>query len=491
MHTDEAVHGVKFGALLERGKYIYDPVEYHGPVLNYVTLIPAKLSGQNTLSEVSETTLRTVPAVSGILLIAFTFWLLPGLGWTAVLSAALLMALSPAFVYYSRYYIQEMLLVCFTAGWIGAAFRFYLSRKWEWILLSGLFFGLMHATKETCIITYWAAGSAVLIVYLLRNGFAPSFHNPGKRTWIHLSLFVLAAGITSAWFFSSGFTRAQGIADSFRTYANYFVRAGQNPHHNHVWTYYFQHLFFFVSGGKIWSEWPVALLALAGWTWIFRSWSTRNNLTRFLAVYAVLLTGMYVLIPYKTPWSMLSFYHAWMLLAGIGFAALLEWTRNARKIRIVCLILLCFGAAHLGVQAWAANFQDDSSPDNPYVYSHPTEDVFRIGEQVRAASKQAGRTPEWPIQVIVADHEYWPLPWTFRDLQYVGWYGAVPEQWTPAPILLFSPEFEDAIIRKLYEEAEPGQRHLYVPLFDRALELRPGQPLLGFIRYDYLNRQSF
>ena len=31
MHTDEAVHAVKFGMLLEDGVYRYDRVEYHGP----------------------------------------------------------------------------------------------------------------------------------------------------------------------------------------------------------------------------------------------------------------------------------------------------------------------------------------------------------------------------------------------------------------------------------------------------------------------------
>jgi predicted membrane-bound mannosyltransferase len=43
MHTDEAVHAIKFGALLETGTYRYDKNEYHGPTLNYLTLLPAWL----------------------------------------------------------------------------------------------------------------------------------------------------------------------------------------------------------------------------------------------------------------------------------------------------------------------------------------------------------------------------------------------------------------------------------------------------------------
>jgi len=43
MHSDEAVNAVKFGQLLEERFYRYDPHEYHGPTLNYFTLIPTWL----------------------------------------------------------------------------------------------------------------------------------------------------------------------------------------------------------------------------------------------------------------------------------------------------------------------------------------------------------------------------------------------------------------------------------------------------------------
>ena len=38
MHNDEGVNAVKFGILLDRGEYRYDPHEYHGPTLHYATL---------------------------------------------------------------------------------------------------------------------------------------------------------------------------------------------------------------------------------------------------------------------------------------------------------------------------------------------------------------------------------------------------------------------------------------------------------------------
>ena len=64
MHGDEAVHADKFRLLLEQRHYEYDPNEYHGPTLNYLTLIGAWLTGAKNLTQVSEFTLRIVPVFS-------------------------------------------------------------------------------------------------------------------------------------------------------------------------------------------------------------------------------------------------------------------------------------------------------------------------------------------------------------------------------------------------------------------------------------------
>jgi uncharacterized protein (TIGR03663 family) len=102
MHTDEAVHAMKFSQLLEQGSYTYNPKEYHGPTLNFFTLIPAWLSSQQQISQVNELTLRIVPLIFGVLLILLLLLLSDGLGPVAVGFAAILTAVSGAFVFYSR-----------------------------------------------------------------------------------------------------------------------------------------------------------------------------------------------------------------------------------------------------------------------------------------------------------------------------------------------------------------------------------------------------
>ena len=167
MHVDEAVHAIKFGDLLERHAYRYDPVEYHGPTLNYISLIPARLMSESTLSQVHEATLRSVPVFFGVLLL-FLPLLIGDIRSPFVIVAALLTAVSPAMVFYSRYYIQEMPLVCFTFGLIVSAVRYLHGRKIGWAVLAGISLGLMHATKETSIIAVGALGAAAAGVLILK-----------------------------------------------------------------------------------------------------------------------------------------------------------------------------------------------------------------------------------------------------------------------------------------------------------------------------------
>ena len=100
--------------LLRTGTYVYDPHEYHGPTLYYATVPVCWLTGVRDLSQMHEWMLRVVPLIFGIALIALLPLVADGLGRWPALLAALLLAVSHAFVFYSRYYIQETLLVFFT-----------------------------------------------------------------------------------------------------------------------------------------------------------------------------------------------------------------------------------------------------------------------------------------------------------------------------------------------------------------------------------------
>ena len=188
MHNDEGVNAMKFRALWVDNNYKYDPNEFHGPTLPYFTLPFAFLSGTRDFNQLGEATYRVVPALFGVGVILLMV-LLPDFGRAETLWAAALITISPAMVFYSRYYIHEMLLVFFTALAFFASWRYAGTGKLVWALIAGIGLGLMVATKETFV---FAVAALVLAIASsaawtrLRGTYAtePSLQWRGK--WSHV-----------------------------------------------------------------------------------------------------------------------------------------------------------------------------------------------------------------------------------------------------------------------------------------------------------------
>ncbi len=84
-----------------------------------------------------------------------------------------------------------------------------------------------------------------------------------------------------------------------------------------------------------------------------------------------------------------------------------------------------------------------------------------------------------PVQIISREN-LWPLPWYLRGLARVEWWNGVPESAPSAPVILVTPDMERALVRKLYDLPPPGERELYVSIFERPVELRPRVELRGY-----------
>ena len=458
MHADEAVLADKFGTLLEKGRYEYDPKNHHGPALLYLTLPAAWLSGARRYTELTETTLRLAPALCGLALVALPLVLWRALTRRVALAAAFLTALSPALVYYSRYYIPETLLVCLSFAAIACGWRCVHGQRLAWALLTGACLGLMYATKETALIAFAAMGAAALL-----SQFGDRQRNPQTCGWtppaakppgVTLPVPELAAAVTAVLVLVA--VNPRGVIEMPSALRAYTSRAAADPFHLHPWYFYFQLLR---------GEAAIAVLAVCGAVAGWRR--TDAPLLRFLVFYTAAMTVAYAAIPYKTPWCLLGFWHAWILLAAVGAVWLAE--RAPRATAVALLIT----ALHLGWQAWQGSRRYAADPRNPYVYAHATRDVFIICDRL----ERFGR--DTPIQVISRTN-LWPLPWYLRSFTRVQWWNAVPEDAPAAPVILATPDMEAALARKLYELPPPGERPLYAPFLYPGTELRPGVELRGY-----------
>jgi uncharacterized protein (TIGR03663 family) len=395
-------------------------------------------------------------------------------------------------VFYSRYYIQEMLLVCFTFGAICFGYRFTQHRKIIWAILTGACLGLMHATKETCIIAFGAMLAGLWATLFMRQrdhrgGFGNDIRR--VRAW-HFVAMIAAGAVVSVLFYSSFFKNPGGVLDSFRTYATYFDRAGNNRIHEHPWYYYLKMLIYSRYGkGPVWTEGIIVLLAVVGGAAVLRRKGLPGvniDLLRFIVFYTLGMVILYSVIRYKTPWCMLGFLHGMILLAGLGMVVLVRLAPNVLP-RLIIMCFLLEGSVHLLWQAYASNYIYDSDSRNPYVYAHPTVEVFDIVRRVEEYAEVHKDGRDMPIEVICPGDDYWPLPWYFRSYSKVRWANKVQKETDLAPLILASPSVEADLTEKLYDEAIPfEQRQMYVYLFDKPyyVWLRPQVELLGFVRKD-------
>jgi uncharacterized protein (TIGR03663 family) len=448
-----------------------------------------------------------LPALFGIALVGLVWLLREELGLGAMLCAAVLTAVSPAMIFFSRYCIHEMLLVCFTFGAIVALWRWRREVVWcddqdaqcgrwsrlrqgLWLVLLGLCIGMMHASKETCVFALFAMLVAAVAI--------PDFRRLGVRRLACSGLIVLlsAAGI-SALFFSSFLRNPEGVIHSLTTYFHYLGQAsgeGSVGRHVYPWDYYLRILFWWPGQGRmIWSEASIAVLALVGLVAGFLGKGlgpTRPSMARFLGVYTLVLILAYSAVPYKTPWCALSFLHGMILLGGLGAAVLLRVAPGYVGKALVAVLLLA-ATGHLAWEAWQASFVAYEDPRNPYVYSHTTNDIPRLAQRVAEIAAAHPDAQNMHIQVICPDSDFWPLPWYLRRFHRVGWFDEMPKG-PAAPLIIAWPTMEKSLRRYLYVKQPPGHRPLYVPVpaNDGGDDwwLRPYVPIRAYAQLNLWNR---
>lgn len=480
MHNDEAINAFKLRDLWQQGRFIYDPDEYHGPALYYASLPFLWLGEAGDFDHLEPGQLRRVNVAFGLVVVLSAILFAGRIGWPAALAAAACTAASPAMVFYSRYFIHEMLLVGFTGLFIGAVIRWRSSGKQAWAAAAGLALGLTYATKETFVLELAAMMGAAGCIAIWREASRPTSKPDRLGTLIRnaaqsllvdwpvgRAILVLTAGVAGITLFTAFFTHWRGPLDSVLTYFPWLHRAGGASPHVQPWFFYLERLtWFHRPRGPVWSEAPVLVLAAIGTMAAIRgSLPCPGGLwfVRWLALYATGLATVYTIIAYKTPWCSLGFYYPCLLLAGVGTSVLWTWAaRRGRVFRSAVTVVFLMVAGHLAWQAVRAAGPMSADRRNPYVYAQTVPDLLELVDKVEgiAAAHPDGR--RMPIKVI-SKASYWPLPYYLRAFGRTGWWDELPKD-PFAPVVIASTLTGAALDEK------SGKRWIMAGLF----ELRPG-----------------
>jgi len=423
LHHDEGVNTFFLMNLVHPPHvFQYDPGNYHGPTLFYFAWLGAALTGLSTVG------IRLVPAVAGLLAVMLLLPLRREIGAVGALAAAAWLALSPGAVYFSRYFIHEMLLVCFTVATVVAAVMWWRSGRSVYLYLAAASSGLMFATKETAIIS-----AGVLIIATLTSVLFCDFQmvrreNERGQLWVRLAvatserrraavmrlgqlggfrLIVQAVGVfiaVSVLFYTSGLTNWQGAIDAVRTFA-VWTRTGTTAH-VHPWHTYI---------GWLAAE-ELPLLILGGIGAILAVWRSDNRFAVFASLWVLGVLAAYSLIPYKTPWLTLNVIAPLAICGGYAFEQM--WHHRRVLPRGFAAIVAAAVAGTAAIQAVSLSFVQYDNPQYPYVYVHTSREVFDL---VREIDRLAVLNPG--VSIAVTSREQFPLSWYLRGYP-AGYYGA-------------------------------------------------------------------
>jgi uncharacterized protein (TIGR03663 family) len=444
-HHDEGVNGFFETGLYRHGDYRYDPHNYHGPTLYFAALPSTLLLGLN------ENALRGVTAFFGLLTVWLATRLHPWIGRVGALTTALLLAVSPGMVYFSRYFIHEMLLIAATLGIVVAACRFRTTGTRATLLEGAFWAAWLVATKETA-----SATLVVLILAALCQAAWCRLRGVPRRPWPRPRIADVAWALglftsVTALLYTSFFTHMRGIVDAVRALA-FWSSTGVKAH-VHPWSTYFKWL---------WKEEPALIvLGAAGMIVIL---SLRSRSSRSALVFWTLgMLAAYSIVPYKTPWLTLNIVLPLACCAGVGVDEL------AHRLGWLVMVPVVTLAASIALgQAIDLSFRRYDDETLPYVYAHTRRGFLEL---VRLIDERAAQAQGDQTKITVVATEHWPLPWYLRRFPRTPFTNDIASA-RDGELVVGNPSQDDELQRILG------------PQFERLgqFPLRPGAELVLYAR---------
>jgi len=437
LHHDEAIHSWFSYELLKTGAWEYDP-SYHGPFLYYIT------AGMFYVFGDSDLVARLLPSLFGALLIPLVYCIyrIGYIDKKQTIFAALLLALSPDMVYFSRFLRHDIFMLFFSLLLLVAILYYFeygqtrfaiiaavamaggLCCKEEMPIIILIFasffifaiwrgkFKLTHDWKYDCILGAFIVFAIMCVMYsafgfhietLIGQNFALNTTGWYKAVE-HWTAMHNQQRLGGPWFFYIPLFLLYelpivilGIIGALQ-----FLINGFNP-------------FLLISRFKNWLKYrgsvlpmsELAALSLQQLKTQKPEYSKSDEFFRFSIYWMILIMAFYAIVGEKVPWLIIP------QLLPMCFIAVykLNWQKMAFAIAgCVFLILITWHVAFIPVDI-----------NEPIVQVQNSEELRDVMQLIDASD-----------HVVVASKNYWPLPWYYRGERWnkIKFYGDVTDEVT-------------------------------------------------------------
>lgn len=171
-HHDEAAVAYFTYKLFNDGTYSYDP-SFHGPFMYYVTAEMYRRLGDSINSS------RLLPAIFGASMLFLLLPLRKYIGTGGMVLAAFFFALSPSFLYYSRFYREDIFIAFFTLLTLVCTVKYaekytesgYSYLRIFYLFLAGTALVSLAALKENAYIMMALIAFFLLLLFIRQKGY--------------------------------------------------------------------------------------------------------------------------------------------------------------------------------------------------------------------------------------------------------------------------------------------------------------------------------
>lgn len=436
-HFDEGINGWFADQMRINGYYHYDPTNYHGPLHFYLVFLSQTLFGRNLWA------LRLPAILASVLAVWALLRYREFLGPTASRIAAAAMAVSPAYVFYGRYSIHESGMVFFSilALW-GVLGLWQKGERRHLLALVAALTGMI-LTKETYVLHAGCLLLAGGALWLWQKVIPSRPALPwARQLWTGKDLTGAGGlGLLAIVFFYSGtFLDWAGLKGLYQTFAAWFhtgVEAGGHEKTTYqLWGQGTLNYYWLMLMSRY--EWP----ALAGLFLCLPLIGPSEARLRYIAILAGGVLMAYSLIPYKTPWCIISILWPFYLILGSGLRTQSDGRKNSLDLVLVGLLL----AVSLGMTL-RLNFLHFTDEKEPYVYVQTYPDIEILTGPLLELADHDPRARHLRGQILL--DSYYPLPWILGEFTKVGYYS------DKEPPEAFDGDFI-VVAKSKAEELEPG-----------------------------------
>ena len=487
-HHDESAVGSFTYKLFSNGEYQYTPV-FHGPFIYFLTSGIFHRIGDSIFSA------RFLPALTGVGMVLLTYPFRHYLGRRGWLIAAAFFALSPSFLYYSRFFRNDIFITFFTFAAIICAAKYLENkdgpRRLMYLALGSASLGFSVTAKENAyVIIAMLAFPAGLFVLLkiwksLRN--SNVIHNYMIFLETNMYRIVLDIGIliivflaVYVTFYSYFFTDIPAVKTApFKAFSHWFemheIERLDGPPY-----YYFPMLFLY--------ELPIILFAFTGSIDYIVGFVKRreNPMMAFLVYWFAANLAFYSYLGEKVPWLIL---HPLLPAILIASAYLGESLPSLKKrpgwSKAVFIIVLVLSSSFFIYTSYNLNYKNYANPAEPLIQASQAPNEFNefMDTLDRVAMDHSG----YETKIQVADEEMeTQLLWYIRHYTNIKWKVDLEEN-PPldAPLIIvhdLDADYVDEIIGDDYQRLDSAKMAWY--------HFKPSDINYWYVMYRWMDREQ-